>query len=227
MKEIELALCDAMAYGGTLEQTLARTGALLRNNPDLLRSRLPGNNTPLLLAAYAGSHELVELVLSFGAELDLISAVVLGRTDSVKTFLSERPAFIHKRSPRGWPLLHLAAQHGDLEIVRFLLSAGADPNSTHNENRLTPLFLAFRAPHVKAELLLEHGANVHARDKHRAGALHYAASTGNEAWLDFLLAHGADPKAETNARQTPWTLAVRYKHHKIADKLTRAMLSSC
>jgi len=74
MKEIELALYNAMAYDGILEQTLARTGALLRNNRDLLRSRLPGNNTPLLLAAHADSQELVELVLSLGAELDLISS---------------------------------------------------------------------------------------------------------------------------------------------------------
>ena len=64
---------------GTLEQTLARTNALLRNDRDLLRAGCLADNTPLLLAAYTGRRELVEFVLGLGAELDLISAVVLGR----------------------------------------------------------------------------------------------------------------------------------------------------
>jgi hypothetical protein len=42
------------------------------------------------LAAYIGRHELVELVLGLGAELDLISAVVLGHTNAVKVFVVEQ-----------------------------------------------------------------------------------------------------------------------------------------
>jgi ankyrin repeat protein len=44
-----------------------------------------------------------------------------------------------------------------------------------------------------AEFLIEHGADVTARDKHGSTPLHQASLSGNAELANFLVEHGADP----------------------------------
>ena len=215
MTEAERILYEAIASGDD-----SRPLALIRQNPALLKARLPGNATPLLMAAYRRQAGLVEGLLGLGAQIDFISAIVLGRSAIVREMLERDPSLIRKRSPWGLSALHLAAQYGDPELVGLLLSLGADPNDAPKSYNSTPLFFASSPPFENARLLLAHGADINARCKYGGTVLHSAAASGDEAWLDFLLAHGADPNIQTEARQTPWALAVRYKRARVAEKLT-------
>ncbi len=104
-------------------------------------------------------------------------------------------------------------------MVQVLLSLGANVNDANNNSRRTPLFLACTKPYEKAEFLLVYGADIQAQDKHGFTVLHNAAIYGDEELVDLLLRHGADLDAQTEGRQTPWALAVRWKHDAIAQRL--------
>lgn len=133
----------------------------------------------------------------------------------VREFLDRDPSLITKHSPWGaYVLLHIAATHGDREMVHLLLSRGIDANECGNPDRETPLFFAYRRPFVNAEVLLAHGADIRARAKHGSTLLHGAVMLDDTEWLEFLLRHGADPEAQTDARQSPWMLAVQQKRRR-------------
>ena len=193
---------------------------LIRDNPHLLHIRLSGNDTPLLVAAYSGHHELAERLLAMGAKMDLFAAIALGHTDTVRGMLNEDPRLLHRHSPDGWTVLHIAARYADTEMLALLVSVGADVNDDRNKERKTPLFFAAEEPYSNAALLLASGAEIDARAKHGFTVLHYAAKWGYAAFVEFLLAHGARSYIQTDARQTAWALAVRNGHRRVAAVLS-------
>jgi ankyrin repeat protein len=110
--------------------------------------------------------------------------------------------------------------YGDIAMVQLLLEHGIDANESRQPDRLTPLWFAHKRPYDKAELLLARGASIHARAKHGLTVLHTAAMMGDTEWIKFLLQCGADPNAQTEARQCPWMLAVKHGRPQAAAFLT-------
>jgi len=192
---------------------------LIRDNPHLLHARISGSATPLLEAACSGLHELSERLLAMGAKMDFFVAMALGRTATVREMLNQDPRLLHKHSPGGRTPLNFAACYADTETLSLLVSAGSDVNDNRNKQRKTPLFFALTAPQSNAALLLANGAEIDARAKHGFTVLHYAAKWGYVAFVEFLLAHGARPDLQTDARQTPWALAVRNGQRQVATLL--------
>lgn len=116
--------------------------------------------------------------------------------------------------------LHLAAAGYRGEIAQILLTAGADPNATANHRRSAPLHYASdgyiagpdwdAARQVKMiRILLDAGADLHARDKNGATALHRAVRTRCTAAVRFLFAAGADPTLRNLPGSTAFHLAVQ------------------
>lgn len=87
--------------------------------------------------------------------------------------------------------LHIAAHRGQVELVRWLLERGANPNA-RGYNEFTPLHLT-NDPAI-AKLLLAHGADVNATDVLGERPLRHAAQPPkpNRELSQLLLAAGAD-----------------------------------
>ena len=108
--------------------------------------------------------------------------------------LVDSGADVNAKNQRNATALHYAAT--DLEKVRYLLKKGAQVNVASKFGN-TPLILAARtkdsAPIVR--LLLNHKADVTARNRFAVDALMVAASSSNTKTVRILLKHGADAKA--------------------------------
>ena len=214
-KELRSLLYQAVATADT-----GKGIEMIEQDRSLLNARLRGNLTPLMSALFVGHREFGEHLIRMGAEIDIIAAVLMGDTDIVRKFLDTRPALIRKHTPwGGYSLLHMGALFGDPALVALLLERGIDPNEARQPDCTTPLFFARKHPYDNAEILLSRGADINARAKHGRTVLHWAAEIGDLEWIKFLLRHGADPNAQTKARQSPWMLAVKWKHPQAAALL--------
>ena len=127
---------------------------------------------------YAGevpnNKEVLSLLIAYGA-LDahteptseiarqFIYAIFLANEGRVNAMLRDNPALVQERYARGDTALHHATRNGDLEIVKQLVSSGADVNATANQGHF-PLYCAAGHAHVETtRYLVEKGADLEAR----------------------------------------------------------------
>ena len=135
-----------------------------------------------------------------GAFYDICTACHVGDLDRVREILDQDPSLAHRVSGyltyylgSGSPLRNAAA-NGHLEIVKLLLSRGADPNL--REEGIAPrghaLYSAVANRHFEiARLLLEHRAFPNPEVESSADALSRAISNADQPMIDLLCSHGA------------------------------------
>jgi ankyrin repeat protein len=142
----------------------------------------------------------------------------------------------------------LAAGYGDVEMMRILVAAGADPTLTSND-KTTPLMVAagwnfldgmdkygrrwFRdtiAPVEQAALAavkycLDLGLDVNAANNDGETAMWGAVYLGGTAMTQLLFDHGAQVNIKSKKNQTPWSLAQgRYNGTFVVQKDTSELL---
>jgi uncharacterized protein len=130
---------------------LERVAELVAKNPAEINSFSADGFAPLALAAFFGHRQIVEWLLSHGAEINAVSknatgytaltgSVARGDPEIVRMLLAHGADARH-RYGSGYSALHEAAASGKLEIAKLLLEHGADP-SARNEEGQTPLAMA-------------------------------------------------------------------------------------
>jgi len=156
-----------------------------------------GNWTsPLMTALAFGYQETAQTLVRRGARVDNIAAAAgLGRLDDAKRMLSSADALSRQRA------LALAAQHGQVDVVRLLLDAGEDPNQYNpegNHSHSTPLHQAVWSEHLDVvRLLIERSASLTMRDKAFDGTpLDWALHGKKTAMEDYLRSQGAKTSTE-------------------------------
>lgn len=139
--------------------------------------------------------------------LDLKRAVFDGDIDTVRA-LVEAGADVNGTDEHGSGTL--LTFHP--EVIRYLLSKGADPNTQTNENGSSVLAgLAFVGEVACVRLLLEHGADPNrGRSESLETPLHHAlagdGATTCPELIQLLIDHGAD----ANARTKPGILSYNF-----------------
>ncbi|HEX4383321.1 MAG TPA: ankyrin repeat domain-containing protein [Myxococcales bacterium] len=119
--------------------------------------------TPLHAAAFGGNVTAARLLLDAGADLNAraknqfdntpLQVAMLTRSHAVAMLLLSRGANVNALQAEGVTALHEAAQSGDVEMIRALLAAGADPRISAKQFG-TARDLALKAKHEEAARLL-------------------------------------------------------------------------
>ncbi|KAL8716775.1 MAG: hypothetical protein Q9225_005928 [Loekoesia sp. 1 TL-2023] len=141
-------------------------------------------------------------------ESELHAAVRSGKLAAVSDLI-ERGASIENFDWRGWSPLHTAAARGETEILEYLLASNPDFEiRDRQQNEDTPLTLAARNGQVGSiQVLLSHGANIHARDNCSYTPIMVAASERHSEAVKELISGGANPNDGTKNNRTPLLLA--------------------
>src|SRR5437879_9945808 len=173
----------------------ATPGSLLKNKHKSLRTpdQPPTSMDAILTAILDDDRPMVKKLLK--TDPGLATCLV----DAARLYESKIVHWIYV----GDTALHLAAAGYRVELVRLLLAAGANPNSTMNHRQSGPLHYAadgyINGPDWNAkrqvetiQCLLDAGAEINAQDKNGAAPLHRAVRTRCAAAVKCLLESGGE-----------------------------------
>ncbi|XP_015790056.1 ankyrin repeat and KH domain-containing protein 1 isoform X2 [Tetranychus urticae] len=175
-------------------------------------------NTPLMYACAGGHVDVVKVLIEAGANVEdhnenghtpLMEAASAGHV-AVAKILVEKGASINSHSDEfKESALTLACYKGHLEMVRFLLEAGADQEHKTEEMH-TALMEASMDGHVEvARLLLDSGAQVNMPADSFESPLTLASCGGHVELAMLLLERGANIEEVNDEGYTPLMEAAR------------------
>lgn len=185
-------------------------------------------NTPLILAAANGHTECVRLLLEAGARTEehnesghtaLMEAASNGHVDVAKLLITKGASINTHSHEFKESALTLACYKGQLEMVKFLLEAGADQEHKTEEMH-TALMEASMDGHVEvARLLLDSGAQVTMPADSFESPLTLAACGGHVELAMLLLERGANIEEVNDEGYTPLMEAAREGHEEMVALL--------
>lgn len=225
-----LVFCDPIFYAvqnGDLE--MVKT--LLNDNPDLVSSKDNDNinysikgYTPLHLAAERGYNDIVELLLSKGANVNakdnitmtpLHRAAIEGHYSTVELLLS-KGANINAKTRSGYTPLHFAAKNVHKVVVEMLLTKGADVNAK-TDDRITPLLLVVSVEPTRFDptVLI---------NKMSGFAVPTAPYTDHDIFeiANLLITNGAKVNVKDKDGNTPLDMALKTNNVEVIELLKHA-----
>lgn len=191
---------------------------LLLSHGAHVNAKTPQGNTPLMYACAGGHIDVVKLLIENNANVEdhnanghtpLMEAASAGHV-AVAKILVENGASINSHSDEfKESALTLACYKGHLEMVRFLLEAGADQEHKTEEMH-TALMEASMDGHVEvARLLLDSGAQVNMPADSFESPLTLASCGGHVELAMLLLERGANIEEVNDEGYTPLMEAAR------------------
>ncbi|XP_046562244.1 ankyrin repeat domain-containing protein 50-like [Haliotis rubra] len=158
----------------------------------------PRKKTPLMVAAEHGHKEVVELLVTHGADLSLS---VKGRDD----------------------ILHIACNRGQFDVVKYLLSLNSVDINSRGYKKRTPVMAAAEHGHKEVvELLVTHGADLSLSVKGRDDILHIACKSGQFDVVKYLLSlNSVDINRRGYNKRTPVMTAGERGKKKIVELLVK------
>lgn len=126
-----------------------------------------------ILAIVALSFSLNSFALTDEEYLDLTDALSTGNTKVVKKYMEADPTLVNQKF-FAWEPLQMAASHGNLDTVKYLLTKGADKNYVHPASQNTAFHMAAFSGNVELiKLLAASGADVNLKLKGDVSLIRY------------------------------------------------------
>ena len=159
----------------------------------------------------------------------LINALTFSYNEVVDYLLDYNHANIEDKDEKGQTALHVAAIYNK-DKIDYLIGKGADVNAKDNSGN-TPLITAAKeysyAMTDVVTTLLNHNADLQAKDLDEMTALHWAAKQGLPGVVELLVEKKANAEAIDNSGKTPLDLAVERVDgdQSVVECLTKARQS--
>lgn len=185
---------DKFVYACTTND-VAYVKTALEKDRQLADIKKENGMTVLLIASLQGYKEIVELLISHGANVNM----------QCETMQNENA-------------LICASYKGHKDIVELLLANGADINARKNDGMDALMWASSRGYKDVAELLIDKGADVNRKDYDGFTPLMFAAQEGQIHLVEFLISKGAKVN-DDNDGTTAIKLAYKGKHFDIVELL--------
>ncbi|XP_067653167.1 putative ankyrin repeat protein RF_0381 [Haliotis asinina] len=218
-------------YGNTILHYASRAGHvdvvqyILSLSVVDINSRGRKDMTPVMMAVGKGHQEVVKLLVGQGASVSLQDnrgnnilhiACRGGHVEMVKYVLSQSMADINSRGWKTFTPVMVAAGKGRKEVVEFLVSKGADINTSNRAGK-NILHLACRAENVELVkyILSKNMADINSRDKKQMTPILIAAMEGHEEVVQLLVNEGAKVSLRDKKANNILHLACRGGHVEV------------
>jgi ankyrin repeat protein len=143
-----------------------------------------------LILGLALAAPLSALALESEQQVEYTEALSNGNIKVVKKYL-ENGVDINEQF-FAWSALHIAANKGQLEMVKFLVDRGADLNYRHPITKMTPLGMAaVNGDTAIVEYLLSKGADPNIKLRGNVSLLRVVRDNGNTQMAQLLESKGA------------------------------------
>lgn len=193
-------------------------------------SRNSGGQTALHYAVLRGKREVVEFLLSQGADVNLkdkswgfipwgFTPLKYASSKDIVELLISKGANVNAKDKYGWTPLDGAVWHGYKDIAETLIRVGANVNSRYWWGE-TPLIWATQAGQADiADMLIANGAEIDARDYYGRTALYHAAWRGYRDVAELLISKGANVNIRDDQGRSPLWQAKNTGPKQIAEML--------
>jgi len=189
---------------------------LLENGADVNAADTNGV-APLHWAAMTGDATLVKLLLDRGADPSArdadgdtpLNSAALGASREITDLLLDKGAELDTAEGKGLVLLQVAARNGMPKLFRVLVNKeGQNLFADEETNRWTMQDAVSGGSVEIVEALLAKGVSLYKqKDIYGWTPIHYAASKGRLAMIEYLAKKGIDVNARTKAGETAFNLA--------------------
>jgi hypothetical protein len=188
---IAVGLLAATAFADPIHDAVEK-GNLIGVQTELdkgvdVNAKREDGSTPLHGAAEGGHGEIVELLITAGADLHATTVPMLGGG--------------------GWIPLHSAARQGHRGIVELLIEMGTDVNTRDSAGKSTLHDAVLEGHKGIVELLINKGADLNAKSGYYGTPLHVAGSIGHKEIAELLITNGADLNVQDGFGRTPLNAA--------------------